>query len=201
MTSRKTLAGQRRSKGRDASNDNSAPGLARFRKRPKPPYVDVLLPPLAILSELLLGAAMPDLIGAEHSGDYIKAMLIAASATAIAYYVCQTKSCDSYGKSIPRAKVEGALEELLQEITPAESMMTIARKMFRSLWDKRQMQDQAQRQAVRSELDDLRANMQRVLDRIVGGRVCRCGECPGEKVHRHGIAARCFAGKITNYGR
>ncbi|WP_299670513.1 hypothetical protein [uncultured Roseobacter sp.] len=141
MTSRKTPAEQRRSKGLDASNDNSAPGLARFRKRPKPPFVDVLLPLLAILSELLLGAAMPDLIGAEHSGDYIKAMLIAASATAIAYYVCQTKSCDSYGKSIPRAKIEGAFEELLQEITPAESMMTIARKMFRSLWDKHLMKD------------------------------------------------------------
>ena len=32
------------------------------------------------------------------------------------YYLCQTKSCDSYGKSIERDKVEGDVGVLLKEL-------------------------------------------------------------------------------------
>ncbi|WP_195820703.1 recombinase family protein [Roseobacter sp. MH60115] len=31
-----------------------------------------------------------------------------------AYYVCQTKTCESYGKSIPRAQVESAFEDIFE---------------------------------------------------------------------------------------
>ncbi len=85
-----------------------------------------------------------------------------------AYYVCQTKTCESYGKSIPRAQVENAFEDILKDIAPASSMITIARKMFRKIWDTRVAQAKAQGRAIKQELKALETRMQKTLDRIVG---------------------------------
>ncbi len=50
-----------------------------------------------------------------------------------AYYVCQTKDCESYAKSIPRAKLEGAFEAFLQRLTPSTKMFARARHVQRHL--------------------------------------------------------------------
>ncbi len=85
-----------------------------------------------------------------------------------AYYVCQTKDCESYGKSIPRAEVESAFEDILKEIAPTSNMITIARKMCRKLWDTRVAQAKAQGRTIKEELKALETRMQKTLDRIVG---------------------------------
>ena len=39
------------------------------------------------------------------------------------YYVCQSKGCEHYGKSVKRSKIEDEFEQLLQNITPTSEMM------------------------------------------------------------------------------
>ena len=69
-----------------------------------------------------------------------------------AYYVCQTKSCESYGKSIPRAKLEGAFEAFLQRRTPSATMFELARAMFKDIWDERVRQGSAQIKALKVQI-------------------------------------------------
>ena len=38
------------------------------------------------------------------------------------YYLCQTKSCDSYGVSIRRDKIEGEFEQILKSLTPQKKI-------------------------------------------------------------------------------
>jgi DNA invertase Pin-like site-specific DNA recombinase len=54
------------------------------------------------------------------------------------YYLCQTKGCTSYGKSIRRATIEGEFEELLRAATPSESLFRVASAMFKELWEHRE---------------------------------------------------------------
>ncbi|WP_185960961.1 recombinase zinc ribbon domain-containing protein [Aliiroseovarius halocynthiae] len=35
------------------------------------------------------------------------------------YYLCQSKGCDSYGKSIPRDKIEGAFADVVKTLEPS----------------------------------------------------------------------------------
>ncbi|WP_299971485.1 hypothetical protein [uncultured Roseobacter sp.] len=59
--------------------------LTRLPDKPRATFDDMILPGLALGSGALLFAAMPTLIGAESFGDYVKAGLIAGTATAVSY--------------------------------------------------------------------------------------------------------------------
>ncbi len=50
------------------------------------------------------------------------------------YYLCDTKGCESYRKSVRKEEIEGAFEELLDRLTPARSLVEMARVMFRDAW-------------------------------------------------------------------
>jgi hypothetical protein len=52
-----------------------------------------------------------------------------------AYYLCQSKHCDSYGKSIPRDRLEGDVGEIIKTLQPTQSLVTLATAMFRHIWD------------------------------------------------------------------
>lgn len=54
-----------------------------------------------------------------------------------AYYLCQTKGCVQYGKSIPRDKLEGEVGELIRTLQPTKPMMQLARAMFATAWNQR----------------------------------------------------------------
>jgi site-specific DNA recombinase len=54
-----------------------------------------------------------------------------------AYYLCPKRGCASYGKSIRRADIEGQFDQLLQSLTPSDSLFRVARLMFKELWDHR----------------------------------------------------------------
>ncbi|GAB5373669.1 MAG: hypothetical protein AcusKO_01310 [Acuticoccus sp.] len=53
------------------------------------------------------------------------------------YYLCDTKGCPSYRKSVRKERLEGEFAEILQTITPARSLVEMARAMFRQAWDQR----------------------------------------------------------------
>ena len=57
-----------------------------------------------------------------------------------AYYLCQTKSCESYGKSIRRDRLEGDIGELVRRLQPAPTLFAMTRAMFAAAWEQRREQ-------------------------------------------------------------
>ena len=49
------------------------------------------------------------------------------------YYLCQTKTCASYGKSIPRDRLEGEVGEILKTLQPNETGFKLVKVMWRVL--------------------------------------------------------------------
>ncbi|MCR9089453.1 MAG: recombinase family protein [Rhodobacteraceae bacterium] len=84
-----------------------------------------------------------------------------------AYYVCQTKGCESYGKSIPRDRVEGDFADMLRGLTPSQALYGAATAMFRDLWDARLSRVQETQATLRQQLKAAEAKSQKLLDRII----------------------------------
>ncbi|MEM8596841.1 MAG: zinc ribbon domain-containing protein, partial [Pseudomonadota bacterium] len=53
------------------------------------------------------------------------------------YYMCFRKGCGSYRKSIRRDRIEGAFEDLLASLTPAQTLFALMRRMFEDAWSHR----------------------------------------------------------------
>ena len=84
-----------------------------------------------------------------------------------AYYVCQTKGCESYGKSIPRDRIEGDFADMLRGLTPSQALYGAATARFRDLWDARLSRVQETLAALRQQLAAVEEKSQKLLDRIV----------------------------------
>jgi len=84
-----------------------------------------------------------------------------------AYYLCQTKTCESYGKSIPRAKLEGEFETLLRGLTPTKSLFAHVKALFIDARDQHIAQAKAAGAHMTAELRKLDKQITQLLDRIV----------------------------------
>ena len=83
------------------------------------------------------------------------------------YYLCFTKGCAAYRKSIPRDKIEGEFETLLQHMTPSEETFQIARAMFKTAWETRLAQANQIAAALKSEVVRLDRQIEQLLDLVV----------------------------------
>ncbi len=84
-----------------------------------------------------------------------------------AYYLCQTRSCTEYGKSIPRDKIEGQVGEIIKTLQPAPALIELAKSMFRSAWEtRRQQADQINASAI-DEVKRLESEINTVVERIM----------------------------------
>ena len=84
-----------------------------------------------------------------------------------AYYLCQTKGCDSYGKSIPRDKLEGAFGEVVKTLEPSPKLFQMATVMFKDAWLARLGQAKDATQSVRRQIADTEKQIENLLDRIM----------------------------------
>ncbi len=82
-----------------------------------------------------------------------------------AYYLCQTKDCASYGKSIPREKAEGEVGAIIKSLQPSKGLVALVRAMFRSAWDARRAQASAIRKEGQAQLRDIDKKMETLLTR------------------------------------
>ena len=87
------------------------------------------------------------------------------------YYICQTKGCESYGKSIRRALIEGELEEILRELTPGEELFRAGGAMLKALWEHRGRQANDRAKALVGEVAKIDKQVVALLDRIVDAAV------------------------------
>ena len=83
------------------------------------------------------------------------------------YYLCQTKGCESYGKSIKRAEIEGEFENMLRGMTPTKRFFLLAFDVFAALWNERIKGFDQVRRSVGDELKALEKQAEQLLDRIL----------------------------------
>lgn len=83
------------------------------------------------------------------------------------YYLCQTKTCPQYGKSIPRDHLETEVGELIRTLQPTPGLFALARAMFAAAWDARRAQAADILQTGRRRITELDRQIETLLARIL----------------------------------
>ncbi|GFE65539.1 recombinase family protein [Litoreibacter roseus] len=107
-----------------------------------------------------------------------------------AYYRCVTRGCSLQSKSVPRAKLEDAFEDVLKSLQPTTQLFGLIKAMFKDAWDKRLEQTHAEQDRWRVELKAVNGKIEDLLDRIVEARsdsVISAYESRIEKLEREKI--------------
>lgn len=84
------------------------------------------------------------------------------------YYLCDTPSCGSKRKSIPRAKVEDGAEAIFEALEPASQIIISAVKaMFTDAWATRLFEAESASESAHKQIKDVEKQIEALLDRIV----------------------------------
>ncbi|MGJ8629104.1 MAG: recombinase family protein [Sulfitobacter sp.] len=83
------------------------------------------------------------------------------------YYLCDTKGCDSYRKSVPRAKIEGDFADIMQGLQPTKTLFELTRAMFKHAWELRSAQAETTLKSLQTQIRALNKQIEALLDRIV----------------------------------
>ncbi|MEP3296064.1 MAG: zinc ribbon domain-containing protein, partial [Pseudoruegeria sp.] len=84
-----------------------------------------------------------------------------------AYYLCQAKDCVSYGKSIPRDRIEDEVGQLIKDVEPSPGLVSIAKAMFLKAWAARETQAQETLHSAAKQVADIEKQIETVLGRIM----------------------------------
>ncbi len=117
------------------------------------------------------------------------------------YYLCRTKGCASESKSIARAKVEGAFEELLRSLTPSPKLVELASHIFHDLWEQRAAVEKAAKQTMTAELSQIDRKITQILDRIVDAQSDAVIKAYEKRVQEFEAQKLLLSEKIENCGR
>ncbi len=83
------------------------------------------------------------------------------------YYLCWTKGCSHYGKSVRREVMEGDFEELLRAMKPAPELFALAYDMLRGVWELKAANAEQNSAQIDTELKKIERSLDQFLDRIV----------------------------------
>ncbi|MAN73356.1 MAG: recombinase [Henriciella sp.] len=83
------------------------------------------------------------------------------------YYECFNKSCPSYRKSIKKAEIEKAFEELLSTMRPSDELFHLLHAMLKDLWDAQAARGQALVESAKKELVEIERDIERLVDRTL----------------------------------
>jgi site-specific DNA recombinase len=83
------------------------------------------------------------------------------------YYLCPTKGCPSYRKSIKREELEAQFEDVLQRLEPAPSLFGLVKAVFRDAWDMRLAQTVEASSVLKANIKTTEKQIEQLLDRIV----------------------------------
>ena len=117
------------------------------------------------------------------------------------YYLCKTKGCHDYRKSIRKECMEEEFETLLIHMRPSQPLYFMARAMFQDLWEDRQRMTQEDGASLNTELRRLERKVDQYLDRIIEtdqSSVITAYENQIRKLEEQKIA---LAEKVKNCGR
>lgn len=118
-----------------------------------------------------------------------------------AYYLCQTKTCESYGKSIPRDKLEDDIGAVIRTLQPTQNLFTIAKAMFALAWDQRSSQAAEIIRSGQRQIDSVEKQIETLLSRVMeasNATVIRSYENKITELERSKIV---FAGQLANQAK
>ncbi len=106
------------------------------------------------------------------------------------YYLCPTKGCASYRKSIRRGDLEGEFAALVRTLQPTASLVTVARAMFKDAWDQRSVQAESMVDTMKRQIGRIEKEVDQIVARIVetsNPTVAAAFEAKIEKLEREKI--------------
>ncbi len=83
------------------------------------------------------------------------------------YYFCFTKGCESYKKSIPRAKIEEGFSEIVRTLQPTKKLFDLAKAMFKYAWEQRALQAESSQEKIEQDIESNGKQIEGLLDRII----------------------------------
>ena len=87
------------------------------------------------------------------------------------YYICRTKNCASYGKSIKRIDMEDAFEELLSKLIPSKDLADISERMLRKVWTYLQSNKAENTAQLATEINWLESEKESLIDRLMNSNI------------------------------
>ncbi|MEO0620586.1 MAG: recombinase zinc beta ribbon domain-containing protein [Pseudomonadota bacterium] len=101
-----------------------------------------------------------------------------------AYYLCDTRGCPSYRKSIPRAEIEEGAEQILRSLQPARQLVNLARALFTDLWQRRLTTAERDRDRLLADLRGIEKQTDTLLDRLVDAADATVVQAYEEKIEK-----------------
>ena len=98
------------------------------------------------------------------------------------YYLCQTKTCASYGKSIPRDKLEGDVAEIVKSLQPTQKLFDLVRAMFRDAWNQRLALADEMLHSAQNKLRQVEKQIEALLARVLEASNARVIETYEDKI-------------------
>ena len=83
------------------------------------------------------------------------------------YYLCDTRSCPEYRKSVRKEKLEGEFEALLTDLTPTQGLFQLAFDLLRNLWNAKLESGRSQLASLQNDLRATEKKVEQLLDRLV----------------------------------
>ncbi|MEM6824861.1 MAG: recombinase, partial [Pseudomonadota bacterium] len=83
------------------------------------------------------------------------------------YYLCHTKGCELRGKSLRRADVEGAFEDVLKGLRPGQLLLDVAKEMMKDAWEMRRRSVKAASKGIKASIVAIGAKIDKLMDRLV----------------------------------
>ena len=117
------------------------------------------------------------------------------------YYLCQTKDCSEYRKSIKREIIEQDFEVLLKGLRPASGLFQMAHEMLRDLWQHQLDQSQEQIKAAKQELLNIERKTEKLIEKILDAdsqSIAKSYEKQMKKLDETKIG---LSEKMVNFGR
>ena len=84
-----------------------------------------------------------------------------------AYYLCQTKECPEYGKSIPRDKIEDEFVEMLKTMQPSRGAFQMICAMFKDAWRIQSEKTLAAASIFKKEAQEAEKEIGQLIERIM----------------------------------
>jgi len=117
------------------------------------------------------------------------------------YYLCFTKQCRSYRKSIRRAQIEDDFEKVLLAMQPSEDLFKLTKAMIKNAWQQRLGQLSEVNARLKLDLTKIEKQSSQLLERIVEADNADVIKAYENKIGELGKQKLLIAEKLSNKGQ
>ncbi|MCR9135737.1 MAG: recombinase family protein [Alphaproteobacteria bacterium] len=117
-----------------------------------------------------------------------------------AYYLCDTRGCESKRKSISRDVIESGASDILRSLQPTKQLFELAKAMFKDAWNLRLAQAHQDQDTMTKQIKATETQIETLLERIIeaeNASVIRAYEAKIGKLEREKAVLLSNADKIV----